>query len=48
MWLLQEVARLGVAYILGNGWYRMKYNGEEHFEFVHHNVFAHDMHEGKM
>lgn len=28
--------------------YCMKDNGKEHFEFVHHNVFAHDMNEGKM
>ena len=26
----------------------MKDNREEHLEFVHHNVVAHDMNEGKM
>jgi hypothetical protein len=26
----------------------MKVNGEKHFEFVHHDVSAHDMNEGKM
>ena len=25
----------------------MKDNGEEHFEFVHHNIFSYDMYEGK-
>ena len=28
--------------------YCMKDNGEKHFDFVHHNVSAHDMNEGKI
>lgn len=33
---------------LGRMGYCVKDNGEEHFEFVHHNVSIDDMNEGKM
>lgn len=33
---------------LGMMGYCVKDNGEEHFEFVHHNVLADDMNGGKM
>lgn len=33
---------------LGIIWYCMKDNGENHFQFVHHNVSINDMNEGEM
>ena len=38
----------GLQMCLGMAGYCVKYIGEENFEFVHHNVFANNMNEGKL
>ena len=40
----------GLQMFMGMAWYCVKANGEEHFEFVHHNVFANNiiLYEGKL
>lgn len=45
---LQKVVDACMHPLLSKVRYCIKVNGEEHFKFLHHNVSAHDMNEGKM